>query len=83
MGLQDRLRAIVTGTIKAGEDLPGFTDADDMFALGVLSSLEILDLVVTLEDTFHIKVPHFEVIEQNFSSLDAMAAYLESKGVAD
>lgn len=82
MRLQDRLRQIITEQIKAGDDLPAFADGDDLFALGVLSSLEILDLVVSLEDTFGLKIPHFEVVEQNFSSLDAMAAYVEGKGAS-
>ncbi|MDP8223437.1 MAG: phosphopantetheine-binding protein [Candidatus Lernaella stagnicola] len=82
MRLQDRLRAIIAEQIKPDDDLPNFADDEDMFVLGVLSSLEILDLVVSLEDTFGIKVPHFEVVEQNFNSLDAMAAYLEGKGVS-
>jgi len=82
MRLQDRLRTIITTQIKAGEDLPDFTDHDDLFAKGVLSSLEILDLVITFEDNFGVKIPAYEVVEQNFGSLDAMASYLTSKGVA-
>jgi acyl carrier protein len=81
MALQEALRRIITEQIKPDDDLPDFADGDDMFALGVLSSLEILDLVVQLEDNFGIKIPHFEVVEQNFASLDAMAAYLQEKGV--
>jgi len=81
MKLQDHIRKLLIEKIKEGDDLGAFSDEDDLFAKGILSSLEILDLVVTLEDTFAVKIPHYEVIEKYFCSLDAMAAYLQSKGV--
>ena len=80
MTLQERLRQIITDDIKSGDELPPFTNDEDLFAKGILSSLEILDLVVTLENNFGVEIPHYEVVEQNFNSLDAMAGYLESKG---
>lgn len=82
MRLQDRLRQILAEKIKPDDPLPDFADDESLFARGILSSLEILDLVVALEEHFHIQIPHFEVVEQNFSTLNAMAAYLAGKGVA-
>jgi len=82
MKLQDRLRRILAEKIKPDDELPAFADDENLFAKGIISSLEILDLVVALEEEFKVQIPHFEVVEQNFSSLNAMAAYLLGKGVA-
>ena len=41
---------------------------------GVLSSLDIIQLIGALNDEFDISIPATEIIPQNFNSVDAMAA---------
>lgn len=44
---------------------------------GVLSSLDIIQLIGALNDEFDISIPATEIIPQNFNSVDAMAAMVE------
>ena len=41
---------------------------------GVLSSLDIIQLIGALNDEFDISIPATEIIPKNFNSVDAMAA---------
>ena len=44
---------------------------------GVLSSLDIIQLIGALNDEFDISIPATEIIPQNFNSVDAMGAMVE------
>ena len=44
---------------------------------GVLSSLDIIQLIGALNDEFDISIPATEIIPQNFNSVDAMVAMVE------
>ena len=44
---------------------------------GVLSSLDIIQLIGALNDEFDISMPATEIIPQNFNSVDAMVAMVE------
>lgn len=44
---------------------------------GVLSSLDIIQLIGALNDEFDISIPATEIIPANFNSVDAMTAMVE------
>ena len=44
---------------------------------GILSSLDIIQLIGALNDEFDISIPATEIIPANFNSVDAMAAMVE------
>lgn len=62
------------------EILADIIDEDDLNTCttliddGVLSSLDIIQLIGALNDEFDISIPATEIIPQNFNSVDAMAA---------
>ena len=62
------------------EILADIIDEDDLDTCttliddGVLSSLDIIQLIGALNDEFDISIPAIEIIPQNFNSVDAMAA---------
>ena len=62
------------------EILADIIDEDDLdtcttlIDAGVLSSLDIIQLIGALNDEFDISIPATEIIPQNFNSVDAMAA---------
>ena len=62
------------------EILADIIDEDDLDTCttliddGVLSSLDIIQLIGALNDEFDISIPATEIIPQNFNSVDAMAA---------
>ena len=41
---------------------------------GVLSSLDIIQLIGALNDEFDLSIPATEIVPQNFNSVDAMVA---------
>ena len=63
--------------------LSDLVDADDLDTCttliddGVLSSLDIIQLIGALNDEFDISIPATEIIPQNFNSVDALAAMVE------
>ena len=44
---------------------------------GLLSSLDIIQLIGALNDEFDISIPATEIIPDNFNSVDAMVAMIE------
>ena len=60
------------------EILSDLVDDDDLDTCttlindGVLSSLDIIQLIGALNDEFDISIPATEIIPQNFNSVDAM-----------
>jgi len=44
---------------------------------GILSSLDIIQLIGALNDEFDISIPATEIVPANFNSVDAMAAMVE------
>jgi methoxymalonate biosynthesis acyl carrier protein len=63
------------------EDWPGDTLADDanLFALGLLDSLAVHEVVGFLEDEFEVAFDDADLAVDNFSSVDAMAAMVSGK----
>ena len=56
-----------------GEDVD-FDTCETLIDDGILSSLDIIQLIGALNDEFDISIPGTEIIPENFNSVDAMAA---------
>ena len=50
---------------------------EDLLSAGIIDSLSILKLVAFVEERFNISVPDEDVVFDNFSSIDALAEYLQ------
>lgn len=57
----------------------GLTDESDIFSLGLVNSLFAMQLVMFLEDEFHIKIENHELDLGNFKSVNAIMAFLKRK----
>ena len=53
--------------------------SDDLLALGVIDSLGFVELVEEVQSLYGIKVSDVEITEENFGSIDAIAAFVERK----
>lgn len=51
---------------------------EDLLSSGVLDSLAILQLVSFVENRFGCNIPVEDIVYENFNSIDAIAAYLET-----
>ena len=56
-----------------GEDVD-FDTCETLIDDGILSSLDIIQLIGALNDEFDIYIPATAIIPENFNSVDAMAA---------
>lgn len=56
-----------------------FVDDDDIFALGLVSSLMAMQLVLFVEQTLGIRVESEDLDLDNFRSIARMAAFMQSK----
>ena len=54
-----------------------FDTCDTLIDDGLLSSLDIIQLIGALNDEFDISIPATEIIPDNFNSVDAMAAMVK------
>jgi acyl carrier protein len=57
-------------------------DGDDFLALGVIDSLGFVELVEEVQGRFDVSVQDVEITEENFGSIDAIAAYVSRKRAA-
>ncbi len=54
-------------------------DGDDLLALGIVDSLGFVELVEEVQRRYGVAVEDIEITEENFGSIDAIAAYVERK----
>lgn len=55
---------------------------EDLLSEGIIDSLGILQLVAFIEDAFGVVIPDEDVVLENFMSVNALTAYLESQKTA-
>ena len=54
-----------------------FESCNTLIDDGVLSSLDIIQLIGALNDEFDVSIPATEIVPANFNSVDAMCAMVE------
>lgn len=54
-------------------------DGDDFLTLGIIDSLGFVELVEEVQSRFGVAVDDVEITEENFGSIDAIAAFVERK----
>ena len=52
---------------------------EDLLATGIIDSLGVVKLIVSLEKAFRIEVKDEDVVPENFQSLDSLAKFVEQK----
>jgi len=57
----------------------GFTDGDDVFASGLVRSMNLLELVNHIEDTYGLRVGQRDVFEGHLRSVDRLVAFVCSR----
>ena len=68
---------VLEALVRVNEEIASF-DGDNLFVAGLLDSFQLIELVCELEDTFDIDIDAKYVIEENFSSKDAIIALIKS-----
>jgi acyl carrier protein len=63
----------------AASQVRPFTDRDSLLEAGVIDSTTMLDLIAYLEANYQISIDEDDMVPENFDSIDAISAYVESK----
>jgi acyl carrier protein len=67
---------------KLGTGSP-FADADDVFTARVVSSLNLLELIVFLEDTYRIEITQRDVFDGHLRSIDRMVELVAARSTLE
>ncbi|MBR1710298.1 MAG: acyl carrier protein [Clostridia bacterium] len=71
------MRDTIISLLEDIKDDIDFASCTTLIDDGLLSSLDIIQLIGALNDEFDISIPATEIIPANFNSVDAMAAMVE------
>jgi acyl carrier protein len=79
--LKQRLKVMIVEGLKLEDKRPeDIDDAAPIFVEGLgLDSIDALELVVLIEDNFHVTIPDEEVGQRAFASIDALADFIASQ----
>lgn len=75
------IRNFIRENFIAGRKLREVGDDESLIESGIIDSTGVLELVLFIEDTFHIKVEDDELVPENLDSISNVMAFLEKKGV--
>jgi acyl carrier protein len=78
MGISDKIKEFIIENFLFGES-NHFDENTNFFEKGILDSTGIIELVGFIEQTFNITIEDEELIIDNFSSLNRITLYLQSK----
>ncbi|MBX3024709.1 acyl carrier protein [bacterium] len=80
--LKQRLKVMIVEGLKLEDKRPEeIDDAAPIFVEGLgLDSIDALELVVLVEDNFHVTIPDEDVGQRAFASIDALADFIASAG---
>lgn len=78
--LKQRLKTLIVEGLKLEDKRPEeIEDTAPIFVEGLgLDSIDALELVVLIEDHFHVTIPDEEVGKRAFASIDALADFILS-----
>ena len=66
----------------AAIDVEDLTDNESLLEAGVIDSASMVDLIAFLERDYGIIIDEDDMMPENFDSIDAITAYINSKKVA-
>ncbi len=68
----------VNGILKVVKPTKDFEGVEDIVEGGYLDSFELMALIAALSDEFSVEIGVDEIVPENFNSVDAMVAMIES-----
>lgn len=75
----DELKKYVIEKLEEASGIENITEDSALFEEEILNSLSILYLVGELETEYGIQIPLEDVVEENFSNVNCIVAYLQEK----
>ena len=76
MGLEDFLKQEIKNIA-----FKTVNNTDSLIASGLLSSITVVDLVVSIEEKYDIKIPFNDITNDNFDNIQLIKVFLKSRGL--
>ena len=54
---------------------------ESLIKSGLLSTITLIDLVVSIEEAYKIKIPFNDITHENFDNINLIMAFLKAKGL--
>ena len=77
--MKDSIRTFIADKLLSGQSI---ANGDDLLLSGLLDSMSVMRLVLHLETEFAVKIPPEDVVIEHFTSVETIAAYLETRRAA-
>jgi acyl carrier protein len=79
MEIVNHLEKILRTDLAADLGKQALDSEEDLIERGIIDSLGIMKLIVSMEETFGIKVNDEDILPENFQNLNAMVKFVEQK----
>lgn len=76
--MRDDIRTYLMAN-RATQSVTEFSDQESLLESGVIDSMAMVDLISHLESEYSIEIDEDDMVPENFDTVDAIVAYLESK----
>lgn len=77
--VEELIRKYIADNILFNKDGYPYPDDASFLENGIIDSMNVLELVVFVEDHFHVTVGDEDVVPENFDSLRSMSTYVRQK----
>lgn len=77
--MESVIHAYISRELLGKPELLPLKNDTPLFECGILDSLALLSLLVFLEENFNISVDDYEVVPENFNTIEAICAYVRSR----
>ncbi|RLC64928.1 MAG: acyl carrier protein [Chloroflexi bacterium] len=79
MTIEDQIRQYIADNFLFSDNSDQLSDDASFLEEGIVDSTGVLELVMFVEETFHITVEDDEIVPENFDSVAQLAAYIRRK----
>jgi acyl carrier protein len=80
--VEEMIRTYISENMLFSDDGYPYSDSASFLEEGIVDSMGILELVMFVEENFHITVEDEELVPDNFDSVGKLAAYVRAKSPA-
>lgn len=77
--VEGKIRKYIADNILFSKNGYPYSDDASFLENGIIDSMNVLELVVFVEDNFHITVDDQDVVPENFDSITRLATYVQQK----
>jgi len=79
---EERISSYIAENILFSKNGYPYSVDDSFLENGIVDSVNVLELVMFVEETFKVKVDDSEIVPENFDSVSRLAAYVRGKNGA-